>query len=92
MSINYSSSNNETSGNELIAQIDSAWSAGTPVKAIRKQKFAPNDFYMTLSDGKQVGPVKVAGDTDELNRKFGEAQSYMVGMKNRPAKTRTKTA
>jgi hypothetical protein len=72
--------------NELIAEIDSARSRGTSVKAIRKQKFDPNNFYMTLTDGKQVGPVKVEGNTDELNRKFGEAISYLNGLKNNPAK------
>ena len=74
--------------NELIEVIDSARSAGTNVKSIHRQKYAPNDFYMTRTDGKQVGPVKVEGNTDELNRKFGEAQSYLAAMKNSPAKTR----
>ena len=50
--------------------------------AIRRQKHDPNNFYMTQSDGKQVGPVKVEGNMDELNRKFGEAQSYLQGTKN----------
>jgi hypothetical protein len=74
--------------NELIAVIDSARAGGTNVKAIRRQKYDPNNFYMTLGDGKQVGPVKVEGNTDELNRKFGEAQSYVAGMKNAPTKPR----
>jgi hypothetical protein len=81
-----------STNNELIAVIDSARAGGTNVKAIRKQKYAPNDFYMTLSDGKQVGPVKCEGNTDELNRKFGEAQSYLSGMKNTPTKPRAKAA
>jgi hypothetical protein len=68
--------------NELIDVIDSARSEGANVKSIRRQKYDPNHFYMTRSDGKQVGPVNVEGDTDELNRKFGEAQSYLVGTKN----------
>ena len=70
--------------NELIEVIDAARTAGTSVKSIRRQKYAPNDFYMTRSDGKQVGPVKVEGNIDELNRKFGEAQSYLAGMKHSP--------
>jgi len=74
--------------NELITVIDSARARGTNVKSIRKQKFDPNNFYMTLSDGKQVGPVKCEGSTEELNRKFGEAQSYLAGMKNAPGKPR----
>ena len=65
--------------NELIVAIDAARANGTTVKAIRKQKHDPNNFYMTLSDGKQVGPVQVSGSPDELNRKFGEAQSYLKG-------------
>ena len=75
--------------NELIAQIDSARAGGTTVKQIRRQKFDPNNFYMTLSDGKQVGPVKVEGNSDELNRKFGEAVSYMNAMKNAPKRATT---
>ena len=74
--------------NELIDVIDSARSRGTTVKQIRRQKYDPNNFYMTLSDGKQVGPVKCEGDINALNRKFGEAQSYVVGMKNTPTKSR----
>ena len=73
--------------NELIVAIDSARTNGTTVKSIRKQKHDPNNFYMTLADGKQVGPVNVTGDQNELNRKFGEAQSYLNGLKtntNRP--------
>jgi len=81
-----------STNNELIVVIDSARAKGTSVKSIRRQKYAPNDFYMTLSDGKQVGPVKVEGGIDELNRKFGEAQSYMDAMKNAPAKRRATAA
>ena len=73
-----------TKSNELIAVIDDCRAKGTDVKAIRKQKFDPNNFYMTRTDGKQIGPVKVAGTTEELNRKFGEAVSYLNGTKNRP--------
>ena len=65
--------------NELITVIDSARAGGTNVKAIRRQKHDPNNFYMTRSDGKQIGPVKCDGDIQELNRKFGEAQSYLAG-------------
>ena len=75
-----------TTTNELIAVIDDCRAKGTDVKAIRKQKYDPSNFYMTREDGKQVGPVKVAGGTDELNRKFGEAISYLNGTKNRPGK------
>ncbi len=81
-----------STNNELIVEIDSARKQGNSVKAIRKQKYAPSDFYMTLTDGKQVGPVKCAGDVDELNRKFGEAQSYVAAMKNSPVKPRTAAA
>jgi hypothetical protein len=73
-----------TSKNELIAVID-AWRGGdSPVKSIRKQKYDPANFYITLTDGKQVGPVKCDGSPDELNRKFGEAISYMNAMKAGP--------
>jgi hypothetical protein len=78
-----------STNNELIVEIDSARARGTNVKAIRKQKYAPADFYMTLEDGKQVGPVKCQGDADELNRKFGEAQSYIAGMKNLKSRAAT---
>ena len=74
-------SNNNNSSNELIAKIDECRKAGTGVKAIRRQKFDPNNFYMTRTDGKQIGPVAVAGNADELNAKFGEAISYMNAMK-----------
>jgi hypothetical protein len=39
---------------------------------------------MTRTDGRQLGPIKCEGDTAELNRKFGEAISYMNAMKNAP--------
>ena len=72
--------------NELIDVIDSARASGNSVKVIKRQKHDPNNFYFTLVEGgRQVGPVKVEGDINELNRKFGEAQSYLVGMKNHPA-------
>jgi hypothetical protein len=72
--------------NELITVIDSARGRGTSVKSIRRQKYDPNNFYMSLADGKQVGPVKVEGDINELNRKFGEAQSHLAAFKNHPAR------
>jgi hypothetical protein len=77
-----------STNNELIEVINAARSEGTNVKSIRRQKYDPNNFYMTRTDGKQVGPVKCEGDTNELNRKFGEAQSYLSAMKNSPAKAR----
>ena len=78
-----------TNANELIAVIDDCRAKGCDVKAIRKQKYDPCNFYMTRSDGKQVGPVRCEGNTDELNRKFGEAISYMNAMKNRPKRAVT---
>jgi hypothetical protein len=78
--------------NELIAVIDACRAKGCDVKAIRRQKFDPCNFYMTQTDGKQIGPVKCVGSTEELNRKFGEAMSYLNGTKNRPAATRTTAA
>ena len=68
--------------NELIDVIDSARKSGNPVKCIKRQKHDPNNFYFTLTDGKQVGPVNVAGDQNQLNRKFGEAQSFLHGTKS----------
>ena len=67
--------------NELIVAIDSARAQGSSIRSIRKQKHDPANFYMTRTDGKQVGPIHCSGDTAELNRKFGEAQSYLAGMK-----------
>ena len=81
-----------TTSNELIAVIDASRARGNNVKSIRKQKYDPCNFYMTLTDGKQVGPVKCQGNTDELNRKFGEAVSYLNGMKNAPKRTTTAVA
>jgi hypothetical protein len=78
--------------NELIAVIDACRAEGCDVKAIRKQKFDACNFYMTQTDGKQIGPVKCAGCTEELNRKFGEAMSYLNGTKNRPAAKRVTAA
>ena len=48
--------------NELIVAIDNARKTGSPVKQLRKQKHDPNNFYFTLEDGKQFGPVAVTGD------------------------------
>ena len=73
-----------TNKNELIAVIDECRAKGLGVKEIRKQKFDPCNFYMTRTDGKQLGPVKCEGNTDELNRKFGEAISYVKGMNQGP--------
>jgi hypothetical protein len=73
-----------TTKNELIDVINDCRASGLSVKAIRKQKFDPNNFYMTRSDGKQLGPIHCQGNTDELNGKFGEAISYLNGMKNAP--------
>jgi hypothetical protein len=70
-----------STSNELIAVIDSYRTSDTGVKSIRKQKYAPSDFYMTLSSGRQVGPVKCAGEIEELNRKFEEAQAYLGELK-----------
>lgn len=68
--------------NELIAQIESARASGNSVKSIRRQKYDPNNFYMTLTEGgKQVGPVKVEGNIDQLNQKFAEAQSFLADLK-----------
>ena len=74
----------KTNKNELIAVIDECRAQGLGVKEIRKQKFDPSNFYMTRTDGKQLGPIKCAGNADELNGKFGEAISYNNGMKNAP--------
>jgi hypothetical protein len=83
---------NTNTTNELIATIDNARTTGTPVKSIRRQKHDPNNFYVTLSDGKQLGPVNVTGDQNELNRKFGEAQSYLQNFKNTQPKQPVKAA
>jgi hypothetical protein len=87
-----STTKNSSTKNELIAVIDECRAAGLGVKAIRKQKFDPNHFYMTRSDGKQLGPIKVAGNADELNAKFGEAVSYNNAMKNAPKRAATTAA
>jgi hypothetical protein len=84
--------NTTSSNNELIATINQARANGTPVKSIRKQKHDPNNFYFTLVDGKQLGPVNVTGDQNELNRKFGEAQSFLNGTKNSPSNRPTTNA
>ncbi|HEX3356252.1 MAG TPA: hypothetical protein VHS31_04645 [Tepidisphaeraceae bacterium] len=70
-----------STSNELIAVIDSNRNSDASVKAIRKQKYAPSDFYLTLTSGRQVGPVKCAGDQSELDRKFVEAEAYLAGLK-----------
>lgn len=86
------STSNSSTTNELIAAINTAKSTGTPVKSIRKQKHDPNNFYFTLTDGKQLGPVAVTGDQNELNRKFGEAQSFLNGTKNSQSNRQTTNA
>jgi hypothetical protein len=53
--------------NELIAIINDVRSKGSDVKTIRKQKFAPADFYMSLTNGKQVGPIKCQGTPRNSN-------------------------
>ena len=73
-----------TNRNELITVIDACRAEGFGVKAIRKQKYDPCNFYMTRTDGKQLGPIMCEGNTDVLNGKFGEAISYMNAMKNAP--------
>ena len=67
-----------STNNELIAMINDVRSQGSDVKTIRKQKYAPADFYMTLTNGRQVGPIKCEGSTEELAGKFAEAQSYLA--------------
>ena len=74
--------------NELIAAIVTAAGKGSQVKAIRKQKYAPSQFYMSLTTGQQLGPVNVQGDEAELTRKFDEAQSYLETMKTQTEKSR----
>jgi hypothetical protein len=75
---------NTSTKNELIAIINDCRASGTDIKAIRKQKFDLSNFYMTRSDGKQVGPVKCEGNTDELNRKYDEAIAYLKTAKCTP--------
>ena len=77
----------KTTKNELIAAIDECRALGLGVRSIRKQKFDPSNFYMTRTDGKQLGPIKCEGNTDQLNGKFGEAISYLNGMGNAPKRT-----
>jgi hypothetical protein len=67
--------------NELIEVIDSSCTSGFGVKSIRKQKYDPCNFYMTRTDGKQIGPVKCQGSVEDLARKFSEAQSHLEAMK-----------
>ena len=73
-----------TTTNELIAVIDECRGKGMAVKAVRKQKFDPSNFYMTRSDGRQLGPIHCAGDAEELNRKLAEAVEYLDAMKRVP--------
>jgi hypothetical protein len=70
--------------NELIAAIEACHAAGGEIKSVRKQKYDLKNFYMSRTDGKQVGPVKCEGEVEELNRKFDEAVSYLSAIKNRP--------
>jgi hypothetical protein len=78
--------------NELVALIDSARTRSIGVKSIRRQKYDPNNSYMSLTDGKQVGPIKVEGNIDQLDRKFAEAQSYLNDMKMSPPAQRATAA
>jgi hypothetical protein len=68
--------------NELIAVIESARTNGNFVKSVRKQKYAPEKFYMTLASGKQLGPIACAGDEESLNRKYDEAVAYLESLKS----------
>ena len=77
----------KTNNNELIVVIDECRAAGLGVREIRRQKFDPNNFYLTRTDGKQLGPVKVAGNAEQLNAKFGEAVSYNTAMSKGPKRT-----
>ena len=76
-----------TNSNELIAVINECRKSGLGIKDIRKQKFDPNNFYMTRTDGKQLGPIKCEGTVEQLNAKFGEAISYLNGMKKAPRRS-----
>jgi len=68
--------------NELIEVIKSTCTSGLGVKSIRKQKYDPCSFYMTRTDGKQIGPVKCDGGVEDLARKFSEAQAHLEAMKS----------
>ncbi len=68
--------------NELIEAIKSTCTIGLGVKSIRKQKYDPCNFYMTRTDGKQIGPVKCEGSAEELERKFSEAEAHLAAMKH----------
>jgi len=74
--------------NELIAVIESAKSKGEFVRTIRKQKYAPSQFYMSLTTGQQLGPIAVQGDEADLTRKFEEAQAYLETWKANASKAR----
>lgn len=67
--------------NELIAMIESARSSGHIVKSIRKQKYAPEAFYMSTVGGRQLGPVTCKGEVEELTRKYDEAVAYLNATK-----------
>lgn len=79
-------SNDMNTNNELITVIESARTRGSSVKSIRKQKYAPSQFYISLADGKQLGPVNCEGNQEVLDRKYDEAQTFLESFK--PAKTR----
>lgn len=74
--------------NELIVAIESAKNSGGLVRTIRKQKYAPSQFYMSLMTGQQLGPIGVQGDESELARKFEEAQAYLEALKTQSSKPR----
>lgn len=71
-----------TTKNELIAAIDACRAAGGEIKSVRKQKYDLKHFYMSRTDGKQVGPVQCEGEAEELMRKHGEAVAYLTATKN----------
>jgi hypothetical protein len=74
--------------NELLAAIDAACKQGNNVKIIRKQKHDPCSFYMTCTDGKQIGPIKCEGNPAELDRKFTEATERMNSLKSNQPRTK----
>lgn len=72
--------------NELIETIDASYLKGNPVKQVRDQKHAPAFFYMTLSDGKQLGPIHTAGTVEECQAKYQAAQKHLAHRKSTPTK------
>lgn len=78
-------SRNMNTNNELIAVIESARASGNPVKQVRRQKFAPSQFYLSTVAGKQLGPVTCSGDPEELNRKYEAAVAHLGSAKTRLA-------